>query len=61
MTKPAASTVYAEARRFRLKTRWNCKYIGTGTLPQTFFVELYRNGMDDSEPMLRGKPIELRP
>lgn len=37
------------------------QYEGTGTLPQTLFVELYRYGMDDSEPVLQSEPIELRP
>lgn len=67
--QPWMAAVYDEAgREYRVcgssqvssENTLELQYIGTGTLPQTLFVELCRYGMDDSEPMLRGEPIELR-
>lgn len=68
--QPWMAAVYDEAgREYRVcgssqipsENTLELQYDGTGTLPQTLFIELCRYGMDDSEPMLRGEPIELRP
>lgn len=68
--QPWMAAVYDEAgREYRVsessqissENTLELQYVGTGTLPKKLFVELYRYGMDDSEPVMRSEPIELRP